>query len=146
MRSPSGRPRLGLAPSEGPTTLSSQNHLMLGAIDEWFSAHLGGIQQAADSVGYRDLAIKPAVLGPLTHVATWYTTSYGAVRSEWWRSGTSLRLTVTVPGNSMATVYVPLAATGATNASAPPGAQSLGPSDGYAVFRIGSGTWSFTTS
>ena len=131
---------------DGPTTLSSQNHLMLGAIDEWFSAHLGGIQQAADSVAYRDLAIKPAVLGPLSHVATWYTTPYGAVRSEWWRSGPSLRLTVTVPGNSMATVYVPLAATGATNASAPPGAQSLGPSDGYAVFRIGSGTWSFTTS
>ena len=131
---------------DGPTTLSSQNHLMLGAIDEWFSSHLGGIQQAADSVAYRDLAIKPAVLGTLTHVATRYTTPYGAVRSEWWRSGTSLRLDVTVPGNSTATVYVPLAATGATNANAPQGAQSLGKSDGYAVFRVGSGTWSFTTS
>jgi hypothetical protein len=57
-----------------------------------------------------------------------------------------LQLTVTVPGNSTATVYVPLAATGATNANAPRGAQSLGTSDGYAAFRVGSGIWSFTTS
>jgi hypothetical protein len=39
--------------------------------------------------------------------------------------GTSLQLTVTVLGNSTATVYVPLAATGATKANAPRGAQSL---------------------
>lgn len=130
----------------GPTTLSSQNHLMLGAIDEWFSAHLGGIQQAADSVGYHDLVIKPAVLGTLTHVATSYATPYGVARSEWSRSGTSLQLTTTVPGNSTAIVYVPLAATGATSVTAPSGAQSVGTSDGYAAYRVGSGTWSFTTS
>ena len=30
----------------------SQNHFMLGAIDEWFTKGLAGIQQADDSVGY----------------------------------------------------------------------------------------------
>ncbi|HZC73122.1 MAG TPA: family 78 glycoside hydrolase catalytic domain, partial [Jatrophihabitans sp.] len=131
---------------DGPTTLSSQNHLMLGAIDEWLNAHLGGIQQTADSVGYHDLLIRPAVLGTLTHVATRYVTPYGAARSEWWRTGTSLQLTVTVPGNSAATVYVPLAATGASTATAPAGAQHVGDADGYAIYRVGSGTWSFATS
>jgi hypothetical protein len=42
--------------------------------------------------------------------------------------------------------HVPLAATGVADVSAPNGVQAPGPSDGYATFRVGSGTWSFTTS
>jgi alpha-L-rhamnosidase len=130
----------------GPTTLSSQNHFMLGAIDEWFTTHLGGIDQATDSVAYHDLQIKPSVLGTLDHVAASYRSPYGLISTDWTRSGASLQLTVAVPGNSTATVYVPLAATGATSATAPHGATFVGNADGHAMYRVGSGTWSFTTS
>ncbi|HYU03939.1 MAG TPA: alpha-L-rhamnosidase C-terminal domain-containing protein, partial [Jatrophihabitantaceae bacterium] len=130
----------------GPTTLSSQNHFMLGAIDEWFTTHLGGIDQAADSVAYHDLQITPSVLGTLDHVAASYRSPYGLISTDWTRGGVSLQLTVAVPGNSTATVYVPLAATGATSATAPHGATFVGNADGYAKYRVGSGTWSFTTS
>ncbi len=130
----------------GPTTLSSQNHLMLGAIDEWFTAHLGGIDQAPGSVAFHDLQIKPSVLGTLDHVASSYQSVYGRISTAWTRTGVSLHLTVVIPGNSTATVYVPLAATGATNATAPRGATFLGNAGGYAKYQVGSGSWSFVTS
>jgi alpha-L-rhamnosidase len=41
---------------------------MLGAIDEWFTAALGGIEQIPSSVGYADLLIAPAIVGDLTSV------------------------------------------------------------------------------
>lgn len=130
----------------GPTTESSQNHLMLGAIDEWFTAGLTGINQAPGSVAFHDLQIKPAVVGTLTHVEGSYRSVYGLIRSEWTRTGTALRLSVEIPGDSTATVDVPLTATGATTSSGPHGATFLGVTGGYAQYQVGSGTWTFTTT
>ena len=93
---------------DGPTTYGSQNHMMLGAIDEWFTAGLAGIRQTPGSVGYGSLEIKPAVIGDLTHVYGSYRTPNGLVESEWTR-GDDGRLTfqVTIPGNTTATVFLP---------------------------------------
>jgi alpha-L-rhamnosidase len=94
---------------DGPATgLGSQNHMMLGAIDEWFTAALAGIRQAPGTVGYASLIIKPAVVGDLTHVYGSYRTPNGLVESEWTR-GDDGRLTfdVTIPGNTTATVLLP---------------------------------------
>src|SRR5260370_19956057 len=60
---------------DGPTKGGSQNHMMLGAIDELFTAALAGIRQASDSVGYASLVIKPMVDGDLTHGDWSYRTS-----------------------------------------------------------------------
>jgi alpha-L-rhamnosidase len=51
--------------------------MMLGAIDEWFTASLSGIQQASGAAGYDTLVIKPATLGRLTHVKGSYNTQQG---------------------------------------------------------------------
>lgn len=40
---------------DGPTAGGSQNHMMLGAIDEWFTAGLAGIRQAPGSAGFAAL-------------------------------------------------------------------------------------------
>ena len=92
---------------DGPTSGNSQNHFMLGAIDEWFTAGLAGIRQAADSTGYRKLVIKPAVVGDLTQVEGKIGTPYGEVRSKWTRTGTKVTLDVTIPPGTTATIYVP---------------------------------------
>ena len=65
------------------TGLGSQNHMMFGAIDEWFTSGLAGIRQAPGDVGYRSLVIQPAVVGDLTHVYGSYKTPNGLVESEW---------------------------------------------------------------
>ena len=48
--------------------LSSQNHFMFGAVDEWLTRSLAGIQQTADSVDYCILNMKPAIVGNITFV------------------------------------------------------------------------------
>ncbi|MFD0535697.1 alpha-L-rhamnosidase C-terminal domain-containing protein [Actinomadura luteofluorescens] len=102
---------------DGPTGYGSQNHFMLGAIDEWFGAGLAGIGQAADSVAFGRLVVRPAVVGDLTRAASTYRTPRGAVSSAWRRSGHDLRLDVTVPPGAPARVEVPLL--GASGAQAP---------------------------
>lgn len=104
---------------EGLTTIpeywdlrQSQNHMILLQIDEWFSTGLGGIRQASDSVGYRKIVIRPQYVGttahPLTHVRATYRTPNGTVTSEWRVDADSrINLRVSVPGNSVAEVWVP---------------------------------------
>jgi alpha-L-rhamnosidase len=127
---------------DGPTGYGSQNHFMLGAIDEWFGAGLAGIRQADASAAFGKLVIRPAVVGDLTRAASAYETPRGRVSSSWRRSGHDLRLDVTVPPGAPARVEVPLL--GASGAKPPSGAEPLGVRDGRAVYEVGSGSWTFT--
>jgi alpha-L-rhamnosidase len=103
----------------------SQNHVILGAIDAWFTRNLTGIAQAPSSIGFRKLIISPVVVGDLTHVAGGYETPYGRVATNWTRQGDGVTLTVTVPPGTSAEVHVPLSG---------------------AVHTVGSGTWTFRSS
>jgi alpha-L-rhamnosidase len=134
---------------DGPTRGSSQNHFMLGAIEEWFTASLAGIRQADDSVAFERIVVRPAPVGDLTHADAWYDTPRGRVRSAWRRpAGGGLTLDVTVPPGPPARVEVPLPAgtpaAGGPAPPAPPGARSLGLSGGRAVYEAGPGSLRFT--
>jgi len=92
---------------DGPLVGDSQNHFMFGALDEWFTSALAGIQQAADDVGYRNVVIRPSIVGDLTNVSGSYLTPQGLVLSAWAKSSDgSIQLNVTIPGNTAATVYL----------------------------------------
>ncbi|GGN44228.1 alpha-L-rhamnosidase [Actinoplanes campanulatus] len=121
----------------------SKNHMILAQIEEWFHAGLAGIRAAEGAVAYRDLVIQPKVVGDLTFVKGHYTTPQGTVRSEWKRDGARLRLTVTVPPNTTATVHVPTL--GGRVTGTPRRATFLRDEDGYAVYRVPSGTCTFST-
>ena len=96
----------GPAPSRGQG-LSSQNHFMFGAVDEWFMRSLAGIQQADDSFDYRILNIKPAVVGNIRYVQATYRTSRGWIQTQWERTGSNFTLKLQIPWNTVANVYVP---------------------------------------
>ncbi|MGI5227572.1 family 78 glycoside hydrolase catalytic domain [Actinoallomurus sp. CA-142502] len=130
---------------DGPTSGNSQNHFMLGAIDEWFGSGLAGIGQADGSVAFEHLRVRPAVVGDLTHAAASYETPRGTVASSWNRSGSTLRLDVTVPPGAPARVEVPLLG-GTGRPRATPGATWIGVQDGRGVFEVGSGHWTFTAT
>jgi alpha-L-rhamnosidase len=124
-------PSYGAMLARGATSLTefwdgtgSQNHFMLGAIDKWFTASLGGITQAAGAAGFTDLVIASAFVGDLTHVAASYRAPRGTVSTEWTRSGPSVTLDVTVPVGATATVRLP----------------------GQADQRVGSGSYRFTAT
>ncbi|WP_430781467.1 family 78 glycoside hydrolase catalytic domain [Actinoplanes sp. G11-F43] len=121
----------------------SKNHMILAQIEEWFHAGLAGIRAADGSIAYRELVIQPKVVGDLTHVKGHYTTPQGTARSEWRRDGDRIRLTVTVPPNTAATVYLPTL--GRAPGDTPRRARFLRTEGGYAVYQMPSGTRTFTT-
>ena len=126
---------------DGPTSGNSQNHFMLGAIDEWFTAGLAGIKPAPGTTGYHALEIKPAVVGELARASGSYRSPYGTVSSSWSRRGARVVLAVTVPVNTTAIVQVP-----GTAATSDEGVRPVRTENGYRVFEVGSGHWSFRGS
>jgi alpha-L-rhamnosidase len=114
---------------DGPATgLGSQNHMMLGALDEWFTAGLAGIRQAPGSAGYQFIEIRPAIVGDLSHVYGSYRSVNGLIESEWTRT-TDGKVTfrITVPGNTSALIAIP----GQNPKTVGPGVYQLGPLDGF---------------
>ena len=84
---------------------SSQNHFMLGQIVEWLYHDLAGIQPAAP--GFKQIVIKPAVVGDLTWVRARHDSPYGRIESRWMREGDRLTMEVVIPANTTARVHVP---------------------------------------
>lgn len=90
-----------------PRQGSSWNHFMMGQIDEWLFRSLAGIQVDPERPGMRNIVIKPAPVGDLTEVKGATETLYGKVAVEWTRTGDDFALTVTIPANTTASVYLP---------------------------------------
>jgi alpha-L-rhamnosidase len=95
---------------DGPTRGMSQNHFMLGAIDEWFYSGLAGIGQAADSCGFRRAVIEPALVDGVDHVAAAIGTPFGRLGVSWRRVGDGVEVEVEVPVGAEAELRLPGAA------------------------------------
>ncbi|MBE1582347.1 family 78 glycoside hydrolase catalytic domain [Nonomuraea angiospora] len=123
---------------------SSKNHMILAQIEEWFHAGLAGIREADGSTAYRDLIIQPKPVGDLTYVKGSYTTPQGVVRSEWSRGQRTFKLTVEVPPNTTAEVWVPAKE---RRLVAAPHRTAFQRMDGaYAVYNVPSGSFTFTAA
>jgi hypothetical protein len=110
----SDKPGYGYQLKKGATSLVetwdarpdvSQNHFMLGQINEWFFHDLAGIQPGTP--GFKHIIIKPAIVGDVTWVKASYDSVRGKIVSEWKRDGQNITLNVTLPANTTATIYVP---------------------------------------
>ena len=127
---------------------SSQNHFMLGHIEEWFYKGLGGLR--AEEPGFRRISIRPEVIDALDEVAAAYQSVRGPIRSAWRRDGEMIRMDVAVPPGVTATVYVPAASAdevkeGGTSAREAEGVTFLRMENGRALFRVGGGIYRFET-
>ncbi|MGP4103577.1 family 78 glycoside hydrolase catalytic domain [Nonomuraea sp. KM90] len=119
----------------------SKNHMILAQIEEWFHTGLAGIRAADDSIAYRELVIHPKPVGDLTFVKGSYETPQGTVRSEWTRSERRFTLTVDVPANTTAEIWVP--AKDRRLVTAPHRATFLRMDGGHAVYGVDSGSFTF---
>jgi alpha-L-rhamnosidase len=132
---------------DGPTGGLSQNHCMLGHIEEWFYNGLAGIQPT--SPGYATLRIHPYLPAGLQWVSAATETVRGRVASSWRVEGDGkATLTVTVPVGAEAEVFVPAGSPdgvteGALPAASAPGVAFRRSEDGCAVFAVGSGSYHF---
>jgi hypothetical protein len=129
----------------------SNNHLMLGHLMDWFYAGLGGIGQTENSVAYKEIVIKPEMVGDLTWVKSSYQSPYGEIRSDWEKSGTTLKMNVTIPANTSALIYVPVEAglvikESGKDISGMKDIQVVGEENGRKVIQVGSGNYSFSVN
>ncbi len=95
----------GLSASDGGR--GSQDHFMLGAIDDWLISRVAGISRTAGTVGDANLTIAPQLLSGVGSVSATKTTSAGQVATSWQRNGSAGALTVTVPSGVTAHVVLP---------------------------------------
>jgi alpha-L-rhamnosidase len=117
----------------------SKNHMILAQIEEWFHSGLVGIRTSGTA--YRSLVVKPKVVGDLTFVKGSYETPQGTARSSWTKGDGWFSLTVTVPPNTTAEIWAPLL--GGRIVHPPKRAMFDRVDSGYAVYRVGSGSYTF---
>ncbi|WP_207757550.1 family 78 glycoside hydrolase catalytic domain [Nonomuraea cypriaca] len=122
----------------------SKNHMILAQIEEWFHSGLAGIREADGSTAYRKLVIQPKPVGDLTLVKGSYTTPQGVARSEWSRAERTFKLTVEIPANTTAEVWVP--AKERRPEASSHRASFLRMQGGYAVYSVPSGSFTFVAT
>lgn len=86
---------------------SSQNHLMLGHIEEWFYGGLAGIRPDPMSPGLRNIRIEPDPAGDVKWVKASWRSPRGPVVVNWQIDGGRLALDVEIPPGMTADVRLP---------------------------------------
>ena len=118
MNNQSEKPGYGYQLKMGATSLTekwdasvgsfgSQDHFMLGQINEWFFHDLAGIQPDPQSPGFKHVIIHPNIVGDLTWVNCDYNSIHGRIAVEWHKVDGKFLLKLEIPPNTTATVYVP---------------------------------------
>jgi hypothetical protein len=155
MNNQTNQPGYGMQVAKGKTSLteawdggSSQNHFMLGQIEEWFYHDVAGIQNAPGSAGFKAIVINPQPVGDLTWARASYESIRGTIVSDWKRSEREFALKTVIPLNTTATVLVPAKSAEAVRENGKPARQSAGVKfmrfeNGRAVFAIESGSYEF---
>jgi len=143
------QPGYGMQLAKGKTSLteawdggSSQNHFMLGQIQEWFYHDLAGIRSGGN--GFKHILIAPQPVGDVTWARASYDSIRGTIASHWQRQGGKFTLQVSLPANTTATVFVP-ARPGTCVAAHHLQPNFLRDENGCAVFEVGSGDYEFNS-
>ena len=128
----------------------SQIHDTLISIGSWFVQGISGIRIDEGYPGFRHFLIRPAVVGDLTWAKTSFSSVYGEILVDWKLEGSDLRMDITVPANTTATVYVPARDSsdvmeGGISAVEANGLQFVKFEDNMAVYLADSGKYSFTS-
>ena len=131
--------------------MNSFNHYWLGCVSEWLFTQAAGID--TDGPGFKRIVIRPELVSPdkgFSWVKAKYDSIRGPVASDWKLDGDQFRLKVTIPANSVATVYVPArdvadVREGGKAIDRAKSVKFLRMEDGRAVLEVGSGHYEFTT-
>ena len=141
----------GWTPDKGfqDPQMNSFNHYSLGSCGEYLFGGIGGIR--AGSPGFKDIIIDTVIRDGLTWANAQFDSIHGEIATSWKRDGRKLTLKVVVPANTTASVVIPAANPAAIAESGKPTDRARGvlflrqEADGC-VFRVGSGTYSFSAA
>ena len=121
--------------------MNSFNHYSYGAIGDWLYREAVGLRES--SAGFKTIDIKPHPGADFTQMRASQMTPYGRAAAEWRKAEGEFTLDVEIPVNTTAKIYVPLMAQG--EVATPHDAKRTGEEDGYALFEVGSGRYTFVS-
>ena len=89
--------------------MNSFNHFWLGAVGEWTWRYIVGLNPDPEQPGYKHFTVRPMPCPEygLTSAKATYESIRGPIGVDWKIEGEKFTMTVTVPPNSEATVYLP---------------------------------------
>ena len=98
--------------SPSSNSMNSFNHFALGAVGQWMYEFQLGIttDHGRGEAGYQHFVLQPNSAGIYTALEGSYESNYGTIRSAWTADkGRMTSYKATVPANTSATVYLPVA-------------------------------------
>ena len=131
-------------PEDWKINVPSKIHTCYTGIAGWLTKGLCGIQPGETNPGYKHFTVKPFIVDEVDFAEASVGSPYGEIVSRWERRDGEITLSVTVPPNTTATVYVPASkmedlsengkAIGKVKGITPKGMEN-----GYAVLRVEAG-------
>ncbi|MGC8639815.1 MAG: family 78 glycoside hydrolase catalytic domain [Isosphaeraceae bacterium] len=126
--------------------MNSFAHYSFGAVYQWMVENIGGIK--TDGPSYKQIIIEPHPGERLKSARVSYKSIRGEIASSWTKEDGNLRLDVTIPTNTTATVILPASGPDAITESGRPVAQAEGvkieSSEGNrTVLKVTSGRYTF---
>jgi len=88
-------------------SMNSFNHYAYGAVGDWMYRVVAGLNSDPAEPGYKHIIVRPQPGGGFTYASATLMTPYGEAASGWKIDGNRIRVTVRVPANTHATVYLP---------------------------------------
>ncbi|RKP58139.1 alpha-L-rhamnosidase [Cohnella endophytica] len=131
--------------------MNSLCHYAFGSVGEWLYRHVGGIQPDPSAPGFGRVVIRPRPLGGIVSARCAYDSIVGAIATEWTLQDGAFELSLTVPANVKALVYVPsedgaYATEGSLPAARANGVTAAGREGGNELFIVDSGTYRFKST
>jgi alpha-L-rhamnosidase len=127
--------------------MNSFNHYAFGAIGHWLYTRVAGLQCDPDQPGYKHIIIKPLLTDQLDYAEAKHQSLYGEVLSRWERKDNKMVITIEVPVNASATVFLNEPAGSITESGIPLPSQSsvsiLKSDSEETIVAIGSGSYCF---
>ena len=135
----------------GDPLMNSGNHVMqIGDLCTWLHEYVAGIAPDEGCPGFRHMIMRPQVTGKLTSARAYHDSMYGRIASDWSIADGVLEWRIEVPANTTATIHVPADSPETILESGKPVGDAIGVGflrmeAGWAVFAVGSGSYSFAS-
>jgi alpha-L-rhamnosidase len=137
-------------PEDWIIDVPSKIHTCYTGVAGWFTKGLCGIQPDQDNPGYKHFFIKPSIVAETDFAEASVGSPYGNIVSRWERKDGKIVLSVIVPPNTSATVYIPTSHPGRVTESGNvlnevDGITQKESGNGYAIVQAVSGKYEFVS-
>jgi alpha-L-rhamnosidase len=126
----------------GDPAMNSYNHYAFGSVMAWVYRYVVGIDTTQAGAGFHETIIHPRLDERVNKARGTYDSAYGKIAADW--NGTAagpFSLSVTIPANTAAKIYLPAAGNGSVTEGGKP-VQAAKEGSSYVV-EIGSGSYTF---